>query len=181
MAITIIKARNLTAMPQNIGDLVPACIIPAEGEKDILSAVGGNLLNIFKSTIIMELIELNKINILMQQDGTLITIRDEDVFSDRLLCELLNTGASVLPAIAKSIPFVIGDWVADVGGLYKLDLVHNLDADETQIEVFRDVFGGPQKIFVEKEKVIDDNTLRIFTTQSPDGRFTGNANIIKIE
>ena len=75
-----------------------------------------------------------------------------------------------------ALSFVLGDWVLGAG-FYTIDLQHNLESSNISTEVFD---SNDEEIEVDRIKIINTNTIRVFTVADPDCRFEGKAIIVAL-
>lgn len=87
----------------------------------------------------------------------------------------VNIGASSgIPVTSFSLPFVNGDWVL-LGGFYYIDVVHNLELSQPQVEVWE----GLERVELSSIQSISANTVRINVLADPDLRFDGTVIVLK--
>ena len=75
-----------------------------------------------------------------------------------------------------TVSFVLSDWVL-VGGVYRLDLQHNLETLNVLAEFFE---NSNIQVFADRFEVLNTNTIRIYTTMDPDCRFEGKAVVVPV-
>ena len=88
-----------------------------------------------------------------------------------------SSAASLRWCRCSSTPrFVLSDWVL-VGGVYRLDLQHNLETLNVLAEFFE---NSNIQVFADRFEVLNTNTIRIYTTMDPDCRFEGKAVVVPV-
>lgn len=71
--------------------------------------------------------------------------------------------------------FVISEWVNLSNVYYTLTFVHNLGTLYPQIELI----NGSYQVRVDQVEIVDANSVKVYVTHSPDGRFNGAISILK--
>lgn len=88
-------------------------------------------------------------------------------------------GGGPADEVGITILFDIPTWIQS-GEYYYVDLAHGFGKNKLQVEIFRDVSPDPIRVSVHKKELIDNNTIRIYSTFDPDTRFKGWATLIKM-
>lgn len=89
--------------------------------------------------------------------------------------DLVNT-ATPSTGNGTEVSFVVGDWQL-IGGLYRLDLQHNLETLSITFDLFDD---SGAFVIADRTEILNTNNVRLFTSVDPDCRFEGKAVIIGI-
>jgi hypothetical protein len=78
-----------------------------------------------------------------------------------------------LSYITRSTTFnATTDWGSADGGYYTFTFTHNLDLSHTSIAVL-DMTTGEDAVQVDRARVVDNNSVSIRVTETPDLRFAG--------
>lgn len=71
--------------------------------------------------------------------------------------------------------FILSDWVNDSSIYYTLIFVHNLNTLYPIVELY----SGGFRLRTDQVETIDANSIKVYVTYNPDGRFIGSVTVLK--